>query len=321
MTCEYVDLEAYLNVRLFYESAGYRVFRNRPARGADLLVVLRGSREASDHEYAGIIHIYDYVKEHKIDWKAHFPNAGKIFLISPTPPESSEGITYIKGYLPVVPDLWQATFEKKESRPVHISHFKRIGEDKYQQDLVRLIKSGLVRAHGLRWDRVGIWTKPLSFWEADKILADSSICYGLMYPYQRGKTLSGRMWQAPLKGCFVISEALTNISNCPGVIEVDGFSADNLAAIDHSTEKCRALSTDAAEYWRKATQMLADELRLDTRLVSLSGQSLIKCKRELFLSHILTVFLRSAGLITGWRYFLYIFHRMKCTMGQDRQFF
>jgi len=143
---------------------------------------------------------------------------------------------------------------------MHISHFKPMAQDKYQQELLKLIKSGIVRVYGKKWDKVGIKAKPLSYWQVNKMFAASSTCYGLMYPYQRGKTLSGRMWQAPLHGCFVISEAGTNIAGCPGVIEVSSFSAGNFTALDYSIEQCRSLAIDAARHWRTATQKLAEEL-------------------------------------------------------------
>ncbi|KPK97170.1 MAG: hypothetical protein AMJ95_10515 [Omnitrophica WOR_2 bacterium SM23_72] len=306
MTCEYVDLDVYLNAKLFYESAGYRVIKDKLLPDADLLVVLRGDKEVSDSEYAGIVHAYDYVREYKIDWKARFPKAGRIFVISPTRPEFSEGVTYVKGYLPVIPQLWQSELKKKDSRPVHISHFKPTGDDRYQQDLVKLITGGSVRVYGGKWDKAGIKTKPLSYWQVNQLFAASSACYGLMYPYQRGKTLSGRMWQAPLQGCFVISEAGTNISNCPGIIEADSFSADNLVSIDRSIEKCRALSVDAARYWRTATQKLADELELKAQLESIPGCRISLCKREVFLHHLLFVFQRSIG----WPRILSFFRRI-----------
>jgi len=295
MTCEYVDLDVYLNVKLFYGSAGYRVYKDKSARDTNLLVVLRGDKEISDYEYAGIVHAYDYVREYKIDWKARFPKANKIFVISPTPPECSDGVTYVKGYLPVIPELWQSQLKKKDSRPMHISHFKPMAQDQCQQELLKLIKSSLVRVYGKKWDKAGIKAKPLSYWQVNKMFAASSICYGLMYPYQRGKTLAGRMWQAPLQGCFVISEAGTNIAGCPGVIEVSGFNADNLVVIDRSVEKCKSLSEDAARYWKTATQMLADDLGLKISPELISNRSISACKRELFLQHIIFVFRRTMG--------------------------
>jgi len=281
MTCEYCDLDVYLNVKLLYQSAGYRVLKDKILRNTDLLVVLRGDKTIANHEYAGVVHAYDYVREYKIDWKVRFPKASAIFVVSPTPPECPDGVTYIKGYLPVIPELWQSPLKKKDSRPIHISHFKPMGEDRYQQDLLKLIKSGLVRVYGKKWDRVDVKAKPLSYRQVDRMFASSSCCYGLMYPYQRGKTLSGRMWQAPLQGCFVISEAGTNIIGCPGVIEASGFRVDNFTTIDDNIEKCRALAADAAQFWKTATQILADELKLKISLKSVSNRRIFGPRRLL----------------------------------------
>lgn len=288
MTCEYTDLDVYLNVKLFYGSAGYRVVKDKRPRDTALLVILRGSREISDPEYAGIVHAYDYVREYKIDWKARFPKASAIFVVSPTRPECPDGVTYVQGYLPVIPELWQGPLRRKDDLPVHISHCKPAGDDKYQQDLLKLIKSGLVRVYGGKWDKAGVKTKPLSYWQVNRMFAASSACYGLMYPYQRGKTLSGRMWQAPLNGCFVISEAGTNISHCPGVIEMSGFSADNLATVDRSIDACRTLAADAAQYWKVATQKLAGELGLNAGAEAPSYRYFL-CKGDIFLNHILFI--------------------------------
>jgi hypothetical protein len=283
LTCEYLDLDVYLNIRLFYESAGYRVHKNRPLRNADLLVVLRGDKAITDKEYSGIVHAYDYVREYKINWRERFPKAERIFVISPTLPECPNGITYVKGYLPVIPELWQRPFKEKDDRPVHISHFKPMAEDKYQRELIGLIKSGAVRVYGAKWDKAGIKAKPLSYWQVWRKFCASSRCYGLMYPYQRGRTLSGRMWQAPLCGCFVISEAGTNVMVCPGVIEVSSFSEDNIAAIDGSMEKCETLAAEAERYWTAATHKLAEELELSGAPDKPASGSIRAARREFFL--------------------------------------
>lgn len=134
------DPDVYLNVKLFYQSAGYRVFKNKVLPDADLLVLLRGNPAAPDHNYTDVVHAYDYQRPFKPDWKALIPNARRIFLISPTRPQLSDGVTYIQGYLPVIPDLWQGSFKKKDRRPVHISHFKPIGQDRLLPAVLSYIK-------------------------------------------------------------------------------------------------------------------------------------------------------------------------------------
>jgi len=296
MTCEYLDLDVYMNIRLFYESAGYRVYKNKLLHNADLVVILRGDKTITDKEYTGVVHAYDYVREYKINWRERFPRAAQIFVVSATPPDFQEGITYIKGYLPVVPELWQSPFKEKDGRPVHISHFKPMGEDRYQEELLKLIKSGLVCVYGKKWDKAGIKARPLSYWQVWQMFMISSACYGLMYPYQRGKTLSGRMWQAPLCGCFVVSEAGTNIAGCPGVIEADSFNNVNFKEIDLGPERCRALAADAARYWGEKTKKLAEELGISVK-AGLDPYHRILYRGGIFLNSIIFVVQQSIKCI------------------------
>lgn len=261
MSYDYLDLDVWLNIRCFYRAAGYRVTTNRLGEAADLLVILRGHPCEEARRHRGPVHVYDYVKELKIDWREALPAASQITVISIEPPSFPAGVTWVCGYLPVVPSLWQQRLAAKSVRPVHISNFKPMGEDPYQKELLELVRSGVVRVFGGRWERVGMRTRSLSHWQANRRLAASSHCYGLMYPYQRGHTLSGRMWQAPINGCFVISEAGTNILRCPGIIEVEHF--DGLSSpFGISPDSCLRLALQARTFWSEATASLADDLGL-----------------------------------------------------------
>jgi hypothetical protein len=124
--------------------------------------------------------------------------------------------------------------------------------------LISLIKRGKVRVFGSKWDRINISARPLSYLSANLILTTTSVCYGLMYPYQRGKSLSGRMWQAPIQGCVVISENDTNLFECPGVYPVDSF-------FDLSTVEilpAATLTQQASDFWIMKTKLLAKDLDL-----------------------------------------------------------
>ena len=145
-----------------------------------------------------------------------------------------------------------------------------MNRDPYQEGLLTLILSGLVQAYGGNWDRVGVRAYPLSYRQANHVLASASCCFGLMWPYQRGKTLSGRMWQAPLNGCFVISEKGTNILGCPGVVERDAFDQDTVS-LQFSPAACRQLAHEAAEFWEGHTRALAEALGLRINL-NLDGE-------------------------------------------------
>lgn len=258
---DFLDIDVYWNIYFFYISAGY-IIEESGRSGIDLFVVLRGDPGANHRHknFSGTVHIYDYVKEIDIDWRNRFPAAEEIIVISLSPPQTNRGIKFVQGYIPIFPSLWQVMpFRKRPQRPLHISNFKSMPEDSYQRELIDLARFELIQVYGLRWSQVDINTHPLSYWKSNLLLASAFSCYGLMYPYQRGKTLSGRMWQAPLNGCFVISEIGTNPFRCPGVIEVESFNPDSLLKV-RSIADCWHLQKAATLYWNEKTMLLMKAL-------------------------------------------------------------
>lgn len=285
VSSDYLDKDVYLNIRAFYRASGYRLITSAVSgdRGADLLVVLRGDNGTEFQDFCGDIHVYDYVKEYVVDWGSRYPKADHITVVSLAASSlvSAVGsqdlgeaarITRLDAYLPVIPALWSCRWRFKRLQPIHVSNFKRMGSDPYQLDLLSLIRAGTIAAYGGHWDLVGVRTHPLSYRQANHVLAASVSCFGLMWPYQRGRTLSGRMWQAPLNGCFVLSERGTDILGCPGVLERDAFDLSS-ANLEFSVQACRQLAHDAAAFWESHTRSLAAGLGLNPAL-SLVGRGL-----------------------------------------------
>lgn len=271
LSYDYQDFDVYLNTRLFYCLAGFRVQTSLSYSSLDLLVVLRGIPPQSFAEFCGVLHVFDYVRESTVDYSLFFPNASEIIYISLSSPahlRSSDRFVY--GYLPVFPVIWIRPRPSKttDSPPVHISNYKPMNDDSYQQQLVTLIQNRCVKVYGAKWDRINIRALPLSYLSANSLLSKSSICFGLMYPYQRGKSLSGRMWQAPIQGCLVISEAATNIFDCPGIIELTTFSS----GLSLSNPTPLTLSEQASQFWFNKTLILADDLNLSLDLVRLPSE-------------------------------------------------
>ena len=262
MSYDYVDLDVFLNIQVFYRSAGYQIHLNRTPGADDLLVVLRGDPGESLSGHRGDVHVYDYVKEHRIDWAGRMPAASRIVVVSLSPPAHREGVEWLRGYLPVVPEIWrQPLARERQSRPLHIANWKPLRDDPYQHQIVDLVRGGDLDVYGGKWDRLEVETHGLSYLEANRRLASARCCYGLMYAYQRGTTASGRMWQAPLNGCWVFSEAGTDIAGIPGVIAVERFEPANLALL--SQKPCASsLAQESSAYWRQATLQLAVKLGL-----------------------------------------------------------
>jgi hypothetical protein len=280
---DYLDKDVYLNIRAFYRAAGYRLIpptarlNSASDDQADLLVVLRGDNGSDLKDFHGPIHIYDYVKEYAIDWERRYPSASHVTVValasssfhpaedSHSASDDSSRVSRVDAYLPVIPALWMRSWSGKRQQPVHISNFKRMGDDAYQRDLLALIRAGVVRAFGANWQLAGVRARPLSYRQANQLLAASACCFGLMWPYQRGRTLSGRMWQAPLNGCFVLSETGTDILGCPGVIECEAFHA-GAAALELSPQACRDLADEASAFWESHSRSLAKALGFDPGL-------------------------------------------------------
>jgi hypothetical protein len=283
ISSDYLDRDVYLNVRGFYEAAGFRLLESADG-DPDLLVVLRGDNGTEAQDFRGPIHLYDYVREYTVDWARRFPAASSITLISlvaPPAPPADPRLRHVRCYLPVIPELWTSGAPRRRGGPVHVSNYKRMPGDRFQEELLALIHSGLIGVHGGRWELVGVRARPLSYRQANRLIASSSCCFGLMWPYQRGTTLSGRMWQAPLNGCFVLSEPGTNVLACPGVIECQHFDTGT-AALTFSSEHCEALAREAAAFWRGHTEEIAAALGLDLRLDP-GGPSLRNLRRLLLI--------------------------------------
>lgn len=271
LSFDYLDYDVFLNARAFYRLAGFNTKQSGNFVFAELLVILRGLPPCIYAEFQGCIHYYDYVREHSIDIRDYFPNASSVKYISIAPPVNlRDGDQPIYGYLPIVPWIWQfkSAFVRRSVRPVHIANYKPLNNDPYQQQLISLAKSSYIRVYGSKWDKVQLRTRPLSYFSANRVLSHSYFCYGLMYPYQRGLSLSGRMWQAPIQGCIVISEMSTNIFSCPGVYESPFFErlSDN---IRFDPEK---LSLEATNFWWTKTLALAEDLDLSLNLSQLWAQ-------------------------------------------------
>jgi hypothetical protein len=298
LSYDYLDMDVYWNIKLFYLSAGFDVETNATPADHEVLVLLRGN--PGDHlmAYRGSVHVYDYVKELTINWRAMIPLAREIIVVSLSRPAYEEGVALVAAYLPIIPELWQhEPFRKRPQRPFHISNFKPIHDDPYQRDLIELGRHELIQIHGNKWDQVDIRAHGLSYWQANKMLAWAYSCYGLMYPYQRGTTLSGRMWQAPLLGCFVISEKGTNPFGCPGVIEVDRFSPETLLLVD-SIKDCWDLRRRATRHWRAVTLTIARGLGWDGG-VGLCRVSLARVRREMWRHHLHFTLRRQRSALAG----------------------
>lgn len=298
MSYDYQDQDVIINCRLFYSAAGFRARVNPRDEACELLVVLRGDPGERHRGYRGRVHVYDYEKGRVVDWRQRFPAAAEIVLISPIRPEANDGLPFIEAYVPVMARFWQlGTTLERQQRLLHLANYKFVSGDPFHNQLIALIRSGWVEVVGSNWQHVGIQARPLSYWAANRRLARSRWCIGLMYPNQRGRSLSGRMWQAPLQGCHVISEAGTNLLNCPGVVEVAEYTRGSIQAV--ALPPAEELREQATQFWHDRTQRLARQLGLS--LARPSPRELLRCHRQLIAGELQQQAIEWRGRIPGPR--------------------
>lgn len=274
LSFDYLDYDVYINIRVFYRLSGFSVKLSVLHPNASLVVVLRGKPTRVYSDFNGIVHYYDYVREYDLDMREYFPNASIIYTIG-----LHESLLirsydhFVYAYLPVFPSIWQTRYPLpiRLSQPVHLSNYKPIPNDHYQHQLLDLIHSRRIIVYGGKWHCQNIRSSQISYLSANHVLSKSRYCYGLMYPYQRGTSLSGRMWQAPIHGCYVITEAGTNIYNLPGVIETDNF----LQPFSFSIEDALSLRKSASEFWFAQTSNLATSLNVTLDLSRLPLETLL----------------------------------------------
>jgi hypothetical protein len=292
LSFDYLDFDVYLNIVAFYHSAGYQVSLDSVGVSSDLVIVLRGWPPHIYNDYTGDIHVYDYVKELSIDYSKFFPRASRLFYISITPDpvrdfSATSPNIYIHGYLPVIPEIWTSLAKRKTcSKPLHIANYKPMSADLYQSQLITLANQQFIKIYGAKWHMVGIASSSVSYWAANQLLAKASHCFGLMYPYQRGKSLSGRMWQAPINGCVVISEAGTNIFGCPGIVECEDY-----LLISRDLPPSSYIASQSISFWKGKTRLLALHL----------GLTLSKKTDHLFIQYL--------RWMLFWKHILFCWHR------------
>jgi hypothetical protein len=256
-----LDLDVAFNIRSFYKQLGFCVFFSDKLYDADLLIVLRAMDTEIDIApfNFSIVHVYDYVGwdydafvrtiDHKISYifctseikrtrlidLLHFPKE-QVFVALP----------------PVDIKLWSKKIEEVKYNIVHIGNFKPITEkDTIKELFNETISHFKTHVWGLGWQldkdlyhgRTGIFS-------VSNIYANSKFALGLMYPFQRDVTFSGRFWHAPLNGCSVFSESGLYSIKIPGVIETDYSLEDIDKKIAKNIDRI-ALQNEAKNFWLK----------------------------------------------------------------------
>jgi hypothetical protein len=254
-----LDLDVTLNLRSFYKRLGFKVFFSEKLYDADLLVVLRAVDNEIDISSFGysLVHVYDYggwdydafvntidhaityifctseVKRARLIEQLHFPKE-HVFIALP----------------PVNVHLWSKKIEEVRYKMVHIGNFKPISND---DPIKQLFNEAIIHfktnVWGMGWNiDKKFYHGKTGLFSVSSIYAKSKFAFGLMYPFQREVTFSGRFWQAPLNGCSVFSEVGLYTSTIPGVIETDYSIGDLEKKLNHEVDRI-SIQKEAKEFW------------------------------------------------------------------------
>ena len=276
----------------FYGSAGYKVFYGSKPVEADILVWLRGPYKDEFgplRNYARIFHVYNYVDPAFVsrfqDIILSWGDLHSCRIIMPTVHQSYSENHLLSGKIHVgMPPVLlspfldsnntQATDDIESCDFVHIGNFKNTDYEKSDDKLISLIKfidQHRVRVWGTGWEgRIdqSLIMGSLSPFKLYSVYQKAAISVGLMYSYQRSLSISGRLWEAPLSGCPIITESMPPewMNNPPpGVLSLDISSLDVHTLLE---TVCKInskpdLSRRAHQYWMAQTERLWAFLETD----------------------------------------------------------
>lgn len=256
-----LDLDVTYNLTSFYKGLGFKVFFSRKLYKADLLVVLRAldlEIDISAFHYS-LVHVYDYtgwdydafvrtidhsitfifctseIKKARLTEKLNFPQ-DQIFIALP----------------PVDVTLWSKKLKDVKYNLIHIGNFKEITEiDNINVQFNKAIGHFKIHVWGSGWMvNNDLYHGKAGLFQVSSIYSKSEFAFGLMYPFQREVTFSGRFWHAPLNGCFLLSEPGLYTQKMPGIIETDYSINDVTKKIEGNFDR-KTLQKESQEFWEK----------------------------------------------------------------------
>lgn len=257
-----LDLDVAFNLRSFYNKIGFNSYFDTKLHSANVISIVRGVDSHID--LRGIefeqIHVYDY-GGWKYDRLVKSLPFEKSFIFT-TSPDTKEDLIKTFGFPeknifialpPVDIKLFSSNLKPIKYNLIHIGNYKKIDDDIYHDRLKSIIDTLDVKVWGMNWDghiKDNHKLKGRSgFFESSEIYSETEYALGLMYPFQREVTFSGRFWQSTLNGCFLFSESGLYSKSIPGIIETDYTIEDiqnKMVSVKTSREQ---LIKDAREYW------------------------------------------------------------------------
>lgn len=261
------DVDVLRNLQSLYSGLNFKIAISKDLIPADLLVIQRAPCAALDLRQYEAVHLYDYVandltellqscKEHPalLIFASSTARRGQILEKFP---ELTDKIHVSAP--PVDTHLWVSSnlYRATKYEVVHIGNHKPYysgGADVYATRFLSLLQNTGVHVWGVGWDSVlkaEYWHGRSSIGKVSNLYGSSRIALGMMYPHQRGVSLSGRFWHAPLNGCQLISEPSIFSGKIPGVISSDYAQNPAAVLLQNPVDRLK-LANDAAAFWDDA---------------------------------------------------------------------
>ncbi|MBN8787801.1 MAG: hypothetical protein J0I84_11980 [Terrimonas sp.] len=256
-------MDVAFNLKEFYKSLGFNAVFSDKLYNADLLVITRGGDSAMDlSTYSfGLIHFYDYGgwKHGRLIKSLPYSNT----IIFSTAPAARKSIIEELGFPenqihvafpPVAVKLWTKKIKTSKFRYIHIGNYKPIDNvDAFKEKFNKCVTELGVDVWGMGWNNVVKEEKyhgKLGLFKVSSVYAQSECALGLMYPFQRALTFSGRFWHAPLNGCAIFSEPGLHTRSIPGILETD-YSAGDILDKFKTLKNRQQIQENAISYWQE----------------------------------------------------------------------
>lgn len=300
-----LDLDVAFNLCSFYNKIGFNSYFDTKLHSANVISIVRGIDKAID--LCGIefeqIHVYDYCGW-KYDGLVKSLPFDKSFIFT-TSLDTKEYLIKTFGFPeknifvvlpPVDIKLFSSNLKPIKYKLVHIGNYKETNDDMFHNRMKIVLDTFDVNVWGMNWNGHIKNNNKLKgrsgFFQTSKIYSESKCALGLMYPFQRDGTFSGRFWQSTLNGCLLFSEPGLYSKSIPGIIETDytiGDIQNKLESVKISREQ---LVNEAREYWNtnnKKNIVIHKELKLHLSNYNIGSNS---CYEYIFLNKLRIIFHR-----------------------------
>ena len=268
------DSDVAINLVDFYSDLGFKVFLSRKLIESDLICAMRPPNTQIFDTKFKKIHIFDYACKLKSDFVQEAAKRENVTIFLPSNKALRDKLPDNSGYRdnvkimlpPVSVKRWLKKIELKKWSLVHIGNFKANYVDELDTEgcsFLEFILKNNVEVWGEGWSRYlpsQLVHGRVALLRSSQIYCKAAVSVGNMYPYQRGKTISGRFWQSPLANCPILTERELDEMKIPGVFKVD-FKTLDLSIIEKTYSELDSVSQLSEEFWIDHYQKCLESVR------------------------------------------------------------